>query len=690
MAALPPSRWISTLAFASALLGGTLPGIAQEAAPYFRLGMGSGIVIGELPPDLGGSNDGDIVLEANTGALISDDDVRARRDGNLALSVLATDFQPGDVIEVTGLPPGLSFSSIGGTGQILGHAVTAGTYSTVATLRASDGSVRDAKSVTFEIVPPLLATTSAPSYTIPVNSAFDMTPSGANALGGLLWDKSAGVPAWLGIDHANGRLTGTPSVAGAWPSAMLTAVDQFDLASDDTPAFAVNVTPLIDLADRTFVKARTGQAYSAIDISSSASLVGTDGTGVAWSATGLPAGMSLSAAGVLSGTPTASEGDYGFTVVASKLGGSGQRSYTLQIGGLYLTGVTQMSAGANHACAIADGGLFCWGVNSSGQLGDPATAGSSTPVPRPVQVAGLESGVTQVAAGSAYTCAIHNGAAKCWGYNYAGGLGDGTTTQRTSPVQVVGLESGVASIALASSGLHSCALLTTGAVKCWGNNEYGQVGDGTKVNRLSPVQVTTLTSGVTEISIGVHHSCARSSGAVRCWGLNASGQLGDGTFTDRLPPTLVSGMSSGVSSIAAGGGHTCAVQGGAIKCWGYNYVGQDGDGTSVNRSAPVQVTGLTSGATKVAAGNAFSCGLSSGAVKCWGYNNGMTSSGGIPGYSPVQVGGLTSGVSDLFAGQGFACVSISGAIKCWGTNGWGNLGDGTTNDRTTPVSVLAP
>ena len=190
-----------------------------------------------------------------------------------------------------------------------------------------------------------------------------------------------------------------------------------------------------------------------------------------------------------------------------------------------------------------------------------------------------------------FTCALlSDGTVRCWGQNTDGRLGDGTTDSRTAPVTVSGL-SGVTSIAAGAD--HACAVTSGGTVKCWGDNWYGTVGDGTtRNNRLSPVAVSEI-SGAAALTAGPWYSCALlSSGTVKCWGKNWQGKLGDGTTEDRLTPVAVSGLSR-AAGVTAGQDHVCALLSDAtVSCWGDNWYGQLGDGTSEDRRTPVSVIGL--------------------------------------------------------------------------------------------------
>ena len=352
-----------------------------------------------------------------------------------------------------------------------------------------------------------------------------------------------------------------------------------------------------------------------------------------------------------------------------------------------------IAAGPFHTCALAaNGAVRCWGDNGNGELG----VGSTGPRTVPVQVAGLGSGMQAVAAKGESSCALTAaGGVRCWGNNNHGQLGDGTIVRRLTPVTVAGLGSGVQAIAPGDS--HTCALTAAGAVMCWGNNNHGQLGDGTTTQRLTPVAVAGLGSGVHALASGGDHSCAvTTAGAVFCWGDNVAGQVGDGTNTLRNTPVQVTGLGSGVQAISLGYYHSCALNtAGAVSCWGYDGVGSLGDGSTGDanhaRLTPVPVVGLGSGVRAIAAGYEHTCALTTaGAVQCWGWNVGGQLGDGTKTQrlSPVPVAGLSSGVQALAGGVYHTCALVTvGSVYCWGANGSMQLGDGTTTERLAPVAV---
>ena len=360
--------------------------------------------------------------------------------------------------------------------------------------------------------------------------------------------------------------------------------------------------------------------------------------------------------------------------------------------------VIQVAAGDYHTVALkSDGTAWAWGYNNNGQLGDGTTTSRSTPV----RVLGL-SGVTAIAAGQYHTVALaSDGTVWAWGNNVSGQLGDGTTTQRTTPVQVrgpggIGYLAGVT--AIAGGGYHTVALGSDSTVWAWGNNYSGQLGDGTNTNRSTPVQVSGLTGVVTAIAAGYSHTVAlKGDSKVWAWGRNYNGQLGDGTPTDRSTPVQVSGLT-GVTDIAAGDYHTVALKGGdgAVWTWGYNNNGQLGDGTTTQRRTPVQVrgyggTGNLTGVTAIAGGGSHTVALKGGGtVWAWGSNAvGQLGDGTTTQRTtPVQVSTL-SGVTAIAAGLSHTvALKGDGTVWDWGYNNNGQLGDGTTTNRSTPVQVI--
>ena len=334
---------------------------------------------------------------------------------------------------------------------------------------------------------------------------------------------------------------------------------------------------------------------------------------------------------------------------------------------------------------------MCWGHNGHGQLGDGTTANRLTPT----AASGFTGGVAELAAGNVHTCArLADSTLACWGDSESGRLGEGTAVvrQRTTPTAIVGLPVGAA--ALTAGAFHTCALTGAGGVLCWGRNKLGQLGDGTQTGRSMPTPVMGLTSGIADVTPGDGHTCALTAGGgVLCWGFNGTGQLGDGTTTDRLVPTTVWGLASGTAQVSAGGSHTCALTtGGGVVCWGWNYSGQIGDGTDSTRMTPTAVSGLANGVAVVAAGGSHTCALTTGGgVMCWGANaNGQLGDGTTTSrrLTPTAVSGLTSGITAIAAGGAHTCaLAADGSVLCWGSNLLGQLGDGTTTDRTTPTPV---
>lgn len=335
-----------------------------------------------------------------------------------------------------------------------------------------------------------------------------------------------------------------------------------------------------------------------------------------------------------------------------------------------VSGRQSVASGYSHSCALTPGGgVKCWGNNAFGQLGDRTTVGRVLPG----IVSGLASGVVAISSGPSHTCALTAaGAVKCWGDNLNGYLGDGTNTMRTTPVDVAGLGSGVVAISASAAG--ACALTASGQAMCWGQ----LTGDGTFEKRLSPVSVVGLPPAIAAIASGFSASCAlTAAGGVKCWGLNQFGAAGDGTTAERLVPVDVVGLASGVGAIANGDDAVCALlNSGGVKCWGLNAAGTLPIGTV--SAVPVAVSGLTGTSAGISVGDTTGCAVSSaGGVKCWGSYNAQGELGDgtmVPKQSAVDVVGLDSGVVSISVGYIHTCVAMNdGSVRCWGrttTGSW--------------------
>jgi len=340
-----------------------------------------------------------------------------------------------------------------------------------------------------------------------------------------------------------------------------------------------------------------------------------------------------------------------------------------------------------HTCVItSEGFVRCWGLNEYGQLGNSSTTFS----PSPVYVHNLDPNVRAITAGfyldSIHTCALTSvGGVKCWGGNQYGQLGDNSTTDRDHAVDVSGLSKDVT--AISAGGRKTCAITASGGVKCWG------------AGQLVPIDVPGLSQGVVAIDVNIDHSCVLTTGGgVKCWGQNDSGQLGDNSTTYSGSPVDVFGLDHDVIAISTGSsffrGHTCALTTiGSVKCWGQNNQGQLGDNSTIDRYTPVEVSGLSQGVTAISAGSYSTCALTSvGGVKCWGRNDSgeLGDNSRMDRHIPGDVSGLDTGVIAIRTGLDQACaLTAVGGVKCWGGNEKGQLGTGSEESHILfPQSVV--
>ena len=320
------------------------------------------------------------------------------------------------------------------------------------------------------------------------------------------------------------------------------------------------------------------------------------------------------------------------------------RSLPVQVKGVngtgYLTGVTDISAGAWFSVAVTPSGVVAWGLNGDGQLGTGNNSNSSYPsYVKDVNGSGILTGVSKVSAGGAFALAIKDSGVVSWGLNHLGQLGNNSSTASNIPVQVAGIGgtgilSGVTEIAAGNT--HSLAITSTGVVS-WGFNVRGQLGNNTTTDNSVPVQVlgvggTGILSGITSIAAGENFSLASNSQAVYGWGENGSGQLGDTTTTSRTTPVQVvgvggSGTLTGVTALGTGLLQSLAITPDGVVAWGLNPYGELGNNSNVTSTSPVEVlgvngTGRLTNVIGVDGGEYFSVAVGPKGVFAWGRNNG--------------------------------------------------------------------
>lgn len=404
--------------------------------------------------------------------------------------------------------------------------------------------------------------------------------------------------------------------------------------------------------------------------------------------------------------------------------------------------VGQMSASGSHrTCALVTYTVYCWGYNAYGQLGDGRYLGSpydiedDSPIDSivPVKVykapgVMADKQIVKIFSAQHHSCALSSdGLMYCWGYNAAGQLGSGNTTDSSVPVQVGGALAGLTITDIGGTNNASCAI-AGGKIYCWGTNSSGVTGrNTTSGSTLTPTLVTasntstTLPTNYTATKLSTSGSrsktmCAISSGKAYCWGANDNGSIGNGTSgvgTQVLVPTKVTdtGVLSGktvtaisqdgyVSAASGGFPHVCAIASGSVYCWGDNNSGQLGDNSTTDRSVPVAVvtTGVLSGKTieDLQAGLNHTCVRANSGAYCWGSNGSgqLGDATNTQRTSPVaaaqQAGNLTSSnVLSIGGGSNRGCAVVAdGRTFCWGLNAQGQIGDGTTTNRNVPTESL--
>jgi alpha-tubulin suppressor-like RCC1 family protein len=356
-----------------------------------------------------------------------------------------------------------------------------------------------------------------------------------------------------------------------------------------------------------------------------------------------------------------------------------------------LTGAQSIAVDGNYSCALMQtGGGRCWGDNQYGQLGDGMTTSRAIPPDNDVFT-----GAHTLALGGGQTCLVTTGGGlRCWGVT-----GVNTRTAEFSYTASPPADdelTGVAAIALGFD--NRCALMTDSGVRCWGFNcGRGQLGDGTTLAHSSALDSGEVITGVQAIATSGEHVCAlTATGGVRCWGNDAFGQLGDGTFAVsdavghfRLAPPD-SDVLSGVQAIGVGNAHTCALTtAGGVRCWGDNSSGQLGDGTAQMRPQPPDRDVLT-GVRSISVGDLHTCALTTtGGVRCWGSNiSGQLGDGTTTDRVAPPDCDVLKDVAAIAAGSHHTCALLNtGGVRCWGAADHGQLGDGQRYDDGTPRRV---
>ena len=321
--------------------------------------------------------------------------------------------------------------------------------------------------------------------------------------------------------------------------------------------------------------------------------------------------------------------------------------------------VVDLSAGDNHTCAVSESGLVrCWGDNSFGQLGNPDYDATNRPVDVPMPG---DARIVQVAAGAFHTCALSNDARVfCWGENSWGSLGLGYFGNQISPQLVTLAPTTATPVRITAGGFTTCVAMSNGTAQCWGRNQYGEVGDGTRAVRNVPTAVTGVADAV-DIDAGVNHTCiVRVTGRMQCWGRNIDGRAGDMTYPN-------------VALLSAGGAHTCVrTTVGGLHCWGANTFGQ------------LTPNNIDAGVAHVATGANHTCAATeAGTVVCWG-----ASAAGQLGDTVDPVPG--DNIVDVTAGANHTCVLTNrGAVLCWGDSTFGQAGDHSLTTSAAPVELIA-
>lgn len=597
-----------------------------------------------------------VTITASAGATIAGTAVAQAQNG------VAT-FTNAGIVGVAGTSYQLTFSRSGLSSAMQNIVPAAGAAKRLALTTKAAGALANGTAFSTS---PVVAIRDANGNTV-TNSTSSVTLS--VSAGGTLVG-TATVAAVNGVaTFTNVGVSGTvaTSYTLTFSSGALTATTQ-QIALNGGPVSTVNIAPSI-----VSVAPTQTQQLTATPKDADGSLVSD--APLSWSSSN-PAIVTVSTSGLVTGVAVGTA-----TISVSSNGKTGTASLNV----LSVT-FSYVAAGTSHTCAVSQEGQgYCWGNNSSGQLGDGTPTQRLTPVP-----VSHTRGFSRIVAGSAHTCASSSSATQggfCWGDNSFGQMGGGTLTNALTP-KLFGsspssMYAGAATTCYTAGGYGNYAY-------CFGRNDHGEIGGLSTFGSNPRLHL---------LSLGSSHSCVwavpisapSSAGTMYCLGENSSGQLGDGTTIQRATATVVQGGRWFIT-VESALEHTCALtNAGAAYCWGRNDRGQLGDGSTTNRLVPAAVQGgliftdLSEGAVR-----SHTCGLTTaGAAYCWGRNdNGQLGDGTTTDrLTPVAVeGGIV--FASLAAGAAHTCgVTPYAQVYCWGDNSSGQLGDGTTTRRLIPTVV---
>lgn len=541
-----------------------------------------------------------------------------------------------------------------------------------ATITATSGGVSATASITVPV--PVASVTVSPS-TLSLSAGqsqqFTATPRDAagTALSGrvVVWTSSASTVASVSSTGFVTAMTGgtatiTATVEGVSATSAVTV-----------PVAVASVT--MSVATQRMTPGQQTTLVATTKDNAGFTLVGRT---IAWS-TSNPAVAAVTQAGLVTGVALGAA-----TITATSEGKSATTAVSVIGWSLVRTGR------ASNCGIVTDGTPYCWGYNYSGQLGDGSTTSRNGPT-----AVGGGFRFDMITVGGSTTCALEStGRAYCWGEGANGQLGNGASASRGLPQPVAG---GFLFLSIApGTGGHTCGVSTANDAYCWGRNYTGQMGNGTTSSYYDGANAPVAVSGGLKFStvvVGDDHSCGLVSGLVYCWGDNYYGQLGDGTNTDRFVPTPVRAPGLSFRALYASGNQACALStGNYVYCWGANNSGSFGDGTSNSATAPVLAAGGLQ-FTSISLSVDHACGVDqSGRGYCWGRGGSGELGDGSSNsrYSPTQVtGGHTW--SMLGAGSYHSCgLTTAGALLCWGSNSDGAIGDGTSTSRSVPTVVRMP